>query len=334
MKAIAKLNLDGRVSLFLLILILIWSGCQKISSIPTSEDNFIIVPPTNLTVAEAGDASILIYWDPISAVGLSYYNVYFGTNGKSFHLIAETTDNLFFMDSLNYDSTYYFQVTAVYLNDSESTPSNVVSAKPVNEFSPAMPTGLIVRGHNDNSGDYMTVIWSANTDGDLGGYEIYKDTSAAFQPDTISFSNLAATSVINAYRDSSRLIVNKNYYYRIIAFDFAHWRSKPSQAEGDQILNRPYLISPPDNSTFNVQNDLTFTFRPVAGSSGYIFYISTSPSGGDVYTASLDADQDSLFLAGSSLNPNELYFWHVAATTIDPNTPNSVSSVFSFTVTQ
>jgi hypothetical protein len=334
MKEIERPIFAGKILPFLSIFILILSGCQKISSIPTSEDNFIIVPPTNLSVLAAGDASILIYWDPVSAVGFSYYNVYFGTNAKRLHLITETSDNSFFIDSLSYDSTYYFQVTAVYLNDSESAPSNVVSAEPINQYPPSMPVGLIVQGHNDNLGTYMTVIWSANTDGDLGGYEIYRDTSATFLPDTISFSNLAATSKTNAFRDSLKLVINKNYYYKIIAFDFDHWRSPPSQTAGDQILARPNLILPANNSTYNVQSDLTFTFSKVAGASGYIFYISTTPSGGDIYTANIAADQDSLFLPGSSLSPNELYFWHVAATTIDPNTPNSVSSVYSFTVTQ
>lgn len=334
MKSIKRLRSAGRAAFFPSVFFLMWSGCQKISSIPTSEDDFIIVPPSNLTVLEVGDASVFIYWEQTSAVGLSYFKVYFGTSIKNLHFISETSDNSFFIDSLSYDSTYYFQVTTVYLNDSESTPSNIVSAKPINEYPPVMPTGLIVRGNDDNSRKYMTVIWSANIDGDLGGYEIYRDTSITFQPDTISFSNLAWTSRINAFRDSSNLKVNQNYYYKIIAFDFDHWRSKPSSAAYDQILDRPTLISPADNSTVNAQNGAVFTFNKVAGASGYILYVSSSASGGDIYTTTLTADQDTLSISGSSLNTNELYFWHVAATTLDPNTPNSVSNVFNFVLTQ
>ncbi|HUI31744.1 MAG TPA: hypothetical protein VLX91_16165 [Candidatus Acidoferrales bacterium] len=330
MNAIVK----AKYVVFLFVFVSIFSGCQKLSSIPTANDNFIVVPPTDLLVVGAEDASILIYWQPVSAVGFSYYNIYFGTNTKRLHFILETSNNYFFIDSLSYDSTYYFQVTAVYLNDSESTPSNVVSAKPINVYPPNMPTGLNVQGHNDNSGKYVTVIWSANTEGDLGGYEIYRDTSADFQPDTLSFSNLAAIANTNAFRDTLNLDVDKNYFYRIVAFDFAHWRSLPSSAAGDQILARPLLISPEDESAINAQNDLVFTFTNVTGASGYILYISTSLSGGDIYTTALAPDQNSFTLPGSSLTPNELYFWHVGATTVDQNTPNSVSNIYSFSLTQ
>jgi hypothetical protein len=312
----------------------LFSGCQKLSSIPTSQDNFIIVPPANLIVVGAHDAAILIYWNPVSAVGFSYYNIYFGTKPANLRLTTETTDNAFFIDSLNYDSTYFFQVTAVYSNDSESTPSNLVSAKPVNVYPPNTPIGLTVQGHNDNSGKYMTIFWNANTDDDLGGYEVYRDTSASFQPDTINFSNLISISQTNVFRDSSNLTVSRNYYYKIIAFDFDHWRSQPSQSANDRILDRPSLISPADNSTFSAQDNLSFTFGAVDGSSGYIFYITASPNGGDVFTTNLAPGQDSVFISGSSLNPNELYFWHVAATTNDPNIPNSTSLVYSFMLTQ
>ncbi len=46
------------------VVLLLFSGCQKLSTIPTSEDNFIIVPPSNLGVVYAANASILIAWDP------------------------------------------------------------------------------------------------------------------------------------------------------------------------------------------------------------------------------------------------------------------------------
>ncbi len=180
----------------------------------------------------------------------------------------------------------------------------------------------------------MTVIWSANPDGDIGGYEIYRDSTAAFAPDTTHFTNLVAASKTNAYRDSIGLSLDRSYYYRIIAFDYDHWRSQPSASASDQILDRPELVSPADNSILDAGNDLVFTFGNVTGANAYIFYISASSNGSDVYTTSLPGNQDSLLLSGSLLNPNQLYFWHVAATTLDPNTPNSVSNAYSFTLTQ
>lgn len=326
---------DGKLILFLISVSLpIFSGCQKLSTIPTSQDSFIIVPPTGLGVLFAGDASILVAWEPVGAVGFSYYNIYFGTDSAKLNYTGETSDNSFFVDSLSYDSVYYFRVTAVYENGAESAPSNYAWAKPANVSPPSMPLGLSIQGHNDASGKYMTVIWSANADGDLAGYEVYRDTSSSFIPDTLTFKNLVAVLKTNSFKDTTNIVLDEGYYYEVIAFDFAHWRSVPSQPASDMILERPVIISPSNGSTVSYYNDITFYFKCVHGASSYIFYVSSSANGGDIYTSSIPSDQDSLDLPGSSFNPNQLYFWHVAATTSDQNTPNSVSDVFSFTLTQ
>ncbi len=320
------------LSAFALLLTL--SGCEKLSSIPTAEDNFIAVPPVHLQVLAAHDASVLLQWNQLGAVGFYYYNVYYGTSRSHFPYIVEATSNSFYVDSLSYDSTYYFEVTAVYANGKESGPSNIVSAKPINYFHPLAPTGLVVQGHDDDSGRYITVVWSPNLDGDLAGYEVYRGTTSTFQPDTALKTNLVATLTTDAFKDMTGLSIGKEYYYKVIAFDFAHWRSTPSSPDSDMILARPTLLSPADGATLSGQNILQFTFNPVPGASGYIIYVSTSASVGNVYTATIPPNQNSLIYAGYSLNPNEQYFWHVAATTQDPNTPNSVSEVHSFILTQ
>ncbi len=328
------LNMSRAKVVCFFVFLLAVAGCQKLSSVPTAEDNFIIIPPTNLQVFSAHDASIVVQWNQLNAVGFSYYKVYFGTNKTSLNFAGETTNNYFFVDSLSYDSTYYFQVTAVYANGNESGPSNFVYAQPKNYLPPLVPIGLNVQGHNDEFGKYMMVIWSANPDGDLGGYEVYRDTTSTFQPDTLAHTNLVAALTTNVYRDTTNLIVNKKYFYKIIAFDFAHWRSVPSQPASDMILDRPTLVSPANGSTLNYLNTIMFKFNQVQGASGYIIYVSSSPTGGEIYSATVSSDQDSLVYSGSSLNYNQLYFWHVAATTLDPNTPNSVSDVYNFAITQ
>ncbi len=257
-----------------------------------------------------------------------------GTDSSHLQFISETSNNLFYIDSLKYTATYYFQVTAVYENGVESPPSNFASAEPINYFNPVQPIGLTVRGHNDNSGKYISLIWTANTDGDLAGYEVYRDTTDNFQPDTLRFSNLVASVTTNFLKDTSNIVTGREYYYRIIAFDFAHWRSVPSQEDSDMVLQRPTLVYPANDSAINYQDNLIFQLNPVPGASGYILYFSTSADGGDVFTTNIPSNENIVAYSGAALITGELYYWHVAATTSDPNTPNSVSNTFSFAFTQ
>lgn len=313
---------------------IISQGCRKVTSIPTGNDNFIIVPPSNMQVYLSGDATIIVFWDQVSAVGFSYYNVYLGTSRSNQKVVDQTTENAFLVDSLSYDSTYYLSVTAVYANGVESGQSNFVATKPVNYSAPPAPLGLTVHGHDDDFGKYFSVIWSSEQIGDLAGYEVYRDTSADFQPDTLTKTDLVATVVTNSIDDTDHVDVNRGYYYKIIAFDFDHWRSAASLPVSDRILSRPQLVSPPSGASINYNDLLTFKFTQVAGSSGYLLLISSSPTGGEVFTTTIPAGEDSLVYSGSSLNYNQLYFWRVAATTVDPATPNSTSNVFSFTISQ
>ncbi len=316
---------------FLLISI---SGCSKESSIPTSSDNFIIFPPTDLFVLSAHDAGIFVEWSPVAAAGFLYYNVYMGTDSTKLNFISETSNNYFYVDSLNYTTTYFIHVTAVYANGIESPPSNFASAKPVNVYAPVQPIGLTVQGHNDASGKYLSVIWTSNPDGDLAGYEVYRGTASSFQPDTLRFTNLLTTVTTNFLKDTSNIQVGREYYYKIIAFDFAHWRSIPSEPDSDMVLQQPTLIYPANDSAVNYMDNLVFQFNQVPGASGYIFYLSSSAGGGDIYTANIPANQNNYAYSGAAISTGELYYWHVAATTKDPNTPNSVSNVFSFAFTQ
>lgn len=316
------------------VIVLLISGCKNPSLIPTSEDDFIVVPPINVQVLSAHDASILLQWNDVGAVGFSYYNVYYGTNKSHLSYEAQTYSNAFYADSLSYDSTYYFQVTAVYANGAESGPSNIVSAEPINYFTPIAPAGLVVQGHNDNSGEYITVVWTPNKDGDLAGYEVYRGTSSTFQPDTISYTNLVSTQTTVAFKDTTGLVLDTEYYYKIIAFDFAHWQSAPSYPDSDMILPRPTLLSPSNGAAISDLAILSFKYNEVPGASGYIVYVSSSSTVGDVFSAAVPAGQDSLIYSGTSLNLNQQYFWHVAAYTQDSNTPNSVSDVYSFILTQ
>ncbi|MGB9592421.1 MAG: fibronectin type III domain-containing protein, partial [Candidatus Kryptoniota bacterium] len=245
---------------FVILMFLQLSGCSRDTNIPTQTESILLIPPSNLTLFSAHDGEITIVWSPINSYSLTGYNVYMGTLPNLLKFQGFTTNNYYYVDSLSYDSTYYFRVTALYSNGKESDSSNIVSAVPVNLLPPSKPVGVTVSGHNDNSGIYINVTWSQNQDGDLAGYEIYRGTNSNFIPDTVGFTNRLSRVTRNFYLDNKSLELEQPYYYKVIAYDFGGWRSAPSDAASDMILEKVQLLSPPNGSSVSYGYPVIFKY--------------------------------------------------------------------------
>ena len=106
-------------------------------------------------------------------------------------------------------TTYYYVVRAVDMSSNESGNSNQASATPpVDVTPPAAPTGLT------SSVDFMVwkwvlLDWNNNVETDLGGYDIYRGTSAG-GPYTKINPSLVTTSDYIDYT----IATGSSYYYR------------------------------------------------------------------------------------------------------------------------
>ncbi|MBH49432.1 MAG: hypothetical protein CMG69_01600, partial [Candidatus Marinimicrobia bacterium] len=115
-----------------------------------------------------------------------------------------------------------------------------VSGVPKDLTPPLPPSGFIV----DNGDEDVALTWTANTEGDLKEYRIYRNTdSSAFIPDS---SNLFLTILPPAitYKDI-HLVNGIIYYYRFTALD----TSGNESAAGELVVGIPTDQTPPADIT-------------------------------------------------------------------------------------
>lgn len=319
-----------RVFVLLFCLIIIF-GCAREMEQITEPDITPPSPPQGVYIYFAGDGMIILVWEKNKESDFAFYKIYRSTDSLNFSFISQTSENIFGDKDLDYDTTYYYYITAVDNSGNESEPSVIVGAKPLNLYPPVQPYGLTVEAHNDPDGIYINLSWYKNPDGDIKLYKIFRSKTPNF---TTHDSNLVGTSTINFYRDTLNLSLNQHYYYKIVAIDKGGLQSKPSYEEDDIILKQPELIKPENNAITSY--DLTFKWKKVEHASGYVIFISTSRFGNEiwkrvVYSESSN-DTISVSYTGSSLYSGKTYFWKVATFTKGENIINSISETRSFTV--
>jgi fibronectin type 3 domain-containing protein len=122
--------------------------------------------PIGLT-ATAGDGTVLLQWTANPESDFAKYKVYM--DGELFD--GDVTTNGYTAAGLTKGTSYSFAVTAVDTSGNESDHSGTVSATPVDDVDPAVPTGLVATPGDGTA----TLSWTANTDADLAKYRVYRD---------------------------------------------------------------------------------------------------------------------------------------------------------------
>lgn len=320
-----------RVLLVVLLAIFLFSGCERESYQINEPDIIAPSPPQGLFVYFAGDGIIILIWEKNKESDFAFYKIYRSTDSIIFSPIYKTYETTFADKGLDYDTTYYYYITAVDNSGNESSPSTVVKAKPSNLFPPTQPMGLRVEAHNDPDGKYINLSWQENPDADIKLYKIFRSTTPNFATHD---SILIATSTTNSYCDTLNLTPNQRYYYKIVAVDKGNLQSKPSYEENDIILMLPELIEPENNATTGYY--INFKWKRVEHAVGYVIFVSTSKFGNEIWKKVVyqDAFRDtvSIYYTGPSLSNRRTYFWKVASFTKGENILNSISEIRNFTV--
>ncbi len=126
------------------------------------------------------------------------------------------------------DGVYTYNLTAVDRYGLESGPSESVTVHIGDTTPPAAPTGLSASA----SGSDVRLDWAQNTESDLAGYYVYKNTDSGWQKIT------PALITGTTYTDNN--VPNGTYTYRITAVD-AKGNESDASSEASAVVN----VAPP-----------------------------------------------------------------------------------------
>jgi hypothetical protein len=157
------------------------------------------------------------------------------------------------------DEYHYFQVVAHSSDPFVYWESAIDSGRSVDNLAPAPPVGLAGEQRYTPAG--LELTWNANGEIDLGGYAIYRGTSAGFVPGP---ENLVASTADTLYLDGS-WSWDGGYYYKVAAVDIhgnesAYAVLGPDNVTGDETPRTPAATRLAQNfpNPFNPSTRISF----------------------------------------------------------------------------
>ena len=291
--------------------------------------------PRALSVERIGDGEIWLNWQAIEGEDEVLYVVYRSVGDGAAVAIDSTFETRFRDRGLQYELEYTYRVTAIN-SGGESKPSNAISGQPLNSLTPQMPTLLrAVAHHLEVLGQLdITLDWSENPESDLVGYRVYRSTEAGFTP---SVEHLLMQVSVPGFVDEE-IEVGTVYYYRITAIDGGGKESNASEEVNDVALPSPVLLVPVAGEESTAP--LTFTWGRLPEARAFRVIVTTSLTSGEVSDIPLTSDTTAVFTGRIkegrlvSLEPGQVYYWKVVASTHAEGVENSVSRVESFKVAE
>jgi len=186
-------------------------------------------PVENLQIKTTEKALVLDWTPPSRSLSgkplakLSGYRVYWSETGKpaSFQVRGETAAPTFSDPNFIFGQNYFYKVCAVFKQSdqvAESEDSAIVPITPHDTFPPAPPVNVSALF----STDAVELVWTANREHDLAGYNVYRREKDGM-PQKINGELLRTPT----YEDRS-VQMGHQYFYRVTSVDLTHNESPPS----------------------------------------------------------------------------------------------------------
>ena len=208
--------------------------------------------PNGLT-ATAGNTSVALSWTANSEGDLAGYNVYRFDSPSTYTKINGSllTSPVYTATGLTNGDPYTFVVTAVDTSTNESDYSSSATATPFSDTTPpAIPAGLGAVGGDTN----VNLTWTANTDLDLAGYNVYRYVA----PSTYTKVNSTLIAQPTHAFNVTGLTNGMSYSYVVTSVDV-------STNESDKSTPASAIPSAPDSALqFDGTNDYV-TFNVASG---------------------------------------------------------------------
>ena len=291
--------------------------------------------PRALSVERIGDGEVWLNWQAVEGADEVLYVVYRSVGDGASAAIDSTFQTRYKDQGLRYELEYTYRVTAIN-GGGESDPSNAVSGQPLNSLTPQVPTAVrAVAHHLEVLGQLdMALDWADNAETDLAGYRIYRSTERGFTPGVEHLlMQVSGPSFID-----EEIEVGMVYYYRITAIDLGGKESNASEEVSDVALPSPVLLVPVAGE--ETAAPLTFTWSRLPEARAFRVIVTTSLISGEVSDMPLTSDTTAVFTGRIkegrlvSLEPGQVYYWKVVASTHAEGIENSVSRVESFKVAE
>lgn len=296
--------MKAAIFFILSIVSLSFFGCSEITA---PADTFPPESPRNFVLIGGGDGQAHFRWQRNLEIDLKSYRLYRSVNNiTSFVLFVELSQVEYVDRFLEYDSTYYYYLSAIDNAGNESLPTNIIDIQPLNLSAPQPPSRVNASGLNNpvQGMREITVSWVPPDIGDLKNYLIYRGTDSAF---VVSASSFIDSTNIAVYSD--RLVqLNQKYFYKIIAVDKGQKFSLPSKTSNDLVLSSPVLVSPANNTRFG--SPRLFKWDSVTDAVDYVVFVGNAPFS-DVIWSSGKTKQIEINYSGPALQSSKVYYWWV-----------------------
>ncbi len=305
------------------------SGTGENPLVGSSDDVIPPATPSGLDLPSVGNGEISVSWNANTETDFKGYKLYRAENStetSAFNLVFDSESTSYVDTDLEYSTSYNYRVSAYDIAGNESEWSDRVEGQPFNTHAPSIPQNLTVFAENLGA-PFFEISWNPNSESDLRGYKIYRDTKYNFSKSDETFID---SVLVYRYTDSN-VDVDSVYYYKVLAYDKGGKESLTTEPVSDVALSPPVLLAPADNVI--TSNLPTFTWQAVDNTLGYKIIVQTSSQGGEIWFHSVSNDSTSIQYGGTAeLESGKTYYWKVATITKDADRFNSVSNIYRFRI--
>jgi hypothetical protein len=314
-----------------LILISLQIGCERPTDNNQTDDGIPPAIPTGVQIYYASDGEIIIDWNNNSDADLKGYKIYRKIDDNVYTHLAFTTNNYWIDDSLSYDETYFYSISAIDIWGEESQRSSEVSAKPMNRYKPQKPRYIIINARNWEGKMSVFLSWEPNKETDIAGYNIYRSLNYNFTADSTTIIYFVKDIQFN---DTNNIQLYVNYYYKIRAVDKGNLLSEESSVSSDQVMEMARQIFPSDDSFLNYFD--YFLIKTIKIPAEYRILVQTNEFYGvhwqTDFSSSIVDDTIQVSFDPPYLEPYIYYYWRVITFSPNSSEPNSISPLYKFKV--